>query len=293
MARLVVTGGGRGLGRLTALRLAALGHEVWLTARDAAAGQRTVDEARAATPGAKVRALPLDLASFASINACCDALLAEGAPLDVLFHVAGVMQQSPTRRLTGDGFEETLQVNALAPLLLTERLEPLLRGAPAARAVFVSSRLHRPDSRGAPVDFDFGDPNLARGYEHDRAYKNSKLAVLWVMGGFAARWASTPMTAHAVCPGFVPLTGAESTHGALRFMMRHVLPHLPFATSPEAAAESFVFMATDPAVAANPGHLWGERQVIEASADARDETKRARFLAWAREAVQLAPATTA
>jgi NAD(P)-dependent dehydrogenase (short-subunit alcohol dehydrogenase family) len=293
MARILLTGGGRGLGRLAALRLSALGHEVWLTARDPAAGQRTIDEARAATPGAAVRALPLDLGSFASIGACCDELLRGGAPLDVLFHVAGVMQQSPTRRLTADGFEETLQVNALAPLLLTERLEPLLRLSPASRAIFVSSRLHLPGSRGAPVDFDFADPNLARGYEHDRAYKNSKLAVLWVMGGFAARWAGTTLTSHAVCPGFVPLTGAESTHGALRFMMRHVLPHLPFATSPEVAAENLVFMATDPSVAANPGHLWGERHVIEASADARDETKRARFLAWAREAVRLGPAATA
>lgn len=289
MARIFLTGGGRGLGRLTALRLAALGHEVWLTARDVAAGQRVVDEALAMNPGAKVRALALDLASLDSINARCDALLSEGAPLDVLFHIAGVMQQSPTRRLTVDGLEETLQVNALAPLLLTERLEPLLRRAPVARAVFVSSRLHLPDSRGVPVDFDFDDPNLARGYQHDRAYKNSKLAVLWVMRGFAARWAGTSLSAHAVCPGFVPATGAASTHGVLHFMMQHVLPHMPFATSPEAAAESFVFMATDPAVAASPGGFWGERHLLEASADARDDAKQARFLTWARAAVRLPP----
>ncbi len=284
----LLTGGGRGLGRLTALRLAALGHEVWLTARDPAAGQRTVEAARAATPGAKVRCLPLDLASFASLNACCDAVLREAPEVDVLFHVAGVMQQSRTRRVTGDGFEETLQVNALGPLLLTERLEPLLAKAPQARAVFVSSRLHLPGSRGAPVDFDFGDPSLARGYQHERAYKNSKLAVLWVAFGFHARWAGAGPTAHAVCPGFVPMTAAESTHGAQRWLLRHVLPHLSFATSPEAAADNLVFMATDPAVAAQPGQFWGERRVLESSPESRDETKRARFWAWAREAVGLA-----
>lgn len=293
MARMLVTGGGRGLGRLTALRLAAAGHEVWLTARDAAAGARVVEEARRLTPGARVRCLPLDLASLASVKACGDALVREGQPLDVLFHVAGVMQQSPTRRVTADGFEETLQVNALAPLLLTERLEPLLREAPAARALFVSSRLHLPGSRGAPVDFDFADPNLARGYQHDRAYKNSKLAVLWVAFGFAARWAGSPLTAHAVCPGFVPKTAAESTRGALRFMMRHVLPHLPFATAPEAAVDSFVFMATDPSVAATPGRFWGERKVIASSPDSLDETERARFWAWAHEAAGFGPAAVA
>lgn len=289
----LVTGGGRGLGRLVALRLAAQGREVWLTARDAAAGARVVEEIHAASPGAKVRCLPLDLASLASVNACCDALLAEGRPLELLFHVAGVMQQSPTRRVTEDGFEETLQVNALAPLLLTERLEPLLRRAPAARAVFVSSRLHLPGSRGVSVDFDFADPSLARGYHPERAYKNSKLAVLWVAFGFAARWAGTSLSAHAVCPGFVPETAAASTHGLLKLVMKAVMPWMPFAVRASVAADNLAFVATDPSVAQQPGAFWGERRVLDASPDARDATKRARFLAWAREAVKLGPAAVA
>lgn len=287
MASVLLTGGGRGLGRLTAQTLAAAGHEVLLTARDPAAGQRAVEEIRAAVPAAKVRALTVELGSLASLATLCDGLLAEGRPLDVLFHVAGVMQQSPTRRVTKDGFEETLAVNALAPLFLTQRLEPLLRQAAAPRVVFVSSRLHLPGSRGAPVNFDFDDPHLERGYHPERAYKNSKLAVLWVASAFQRRWRGSALTAHTVCPGFVPETAAASTQGFQRFLLKYVLPWMPFARSATEAVDSFVFMATDPGVAGQPGLFWGEKKPLEASPEARDEAKSERFFTWAQHAAGL------
>ncbi|MDP1823545.1 MAG: SDR family NAD(P)-dependent oxidoreductase [Archangium sp.] len=273
---ILLTGGGRGLGRFTAQKLAEAGHEVLLTARDAAAGERAVDEIRAGSPRARVRALTLDLGSLASLRALTDSLLAAGQSLDVLFHVAGVMQQSPVRRVTVDGLEETLAVNALAPLYLTHRLEPLLSG----RAVFVSSRLHLPGSRGVPVHFDFDDPQLEHGYHPQRAYKNSKLAVLWVASAFTRRWAASARTAHAVCPGFVPETVAASTQGFQRFLMTHVLAHMPFARSPAEAVDSFVFMATDAGVARQPGLFWGEKQPLASSPESRDEAKSERFFAW-------------
>ena len=124
-----------------------------------------------------------------------------------------VMQTSPTRRLSGDGFEETLAVNVLAPFLLTGLLLPALERAPSARVVTVSSRLRLPGSRGEPVDFDFEDPQLEHGYDPDRAYKNSKLAALWFTYELQRRLAPRPITSNAVCPGFVPATAAASTRG--------------------------------------------------------------------------------
>ena len=283
MATILLTGGGRGLGRLTAQKLCAAGHEVLLTARDPAAGQRAVTGIMAAHPQAKVRALSVELSSLASLKTFCDSLLASGQALDVLFHVAGVMQLSPQRRVTVDGFEETLAVNALAPLYLTQRLEPLLR----QRVVFVSSRLHLPGSRGAPGNFDFDDPQLERGYGPERAYKNSKLAVLWVASVFHRRWRGGPLTSHVVCPGFVPETIAVSSRGFQSLLMKYVLPHMPFARSADEATDSFVFMATDPGVARQPGLFWGEQKPIESSPESRDETKADRFFAWGLRTVGL------
>lgn len=46
-------------------------------------------------------------------------------------------------------------------------------------------------------------------------------------------------------PGFVPTTAEASTSGAMRWLMAHVLPHMPSATRADAAADSFLFMALD------------------------------------------------
>lgn len=231
----------------------------------------------------------VDLGSLASIRAFAAGLSAAGTRVDVLFNCAGVLQQSPTRRTTSDGFEETLGVNTLAPYLLTHELWPAL-ARPGARVVNVSSRLHLPDSRGVPVRFDFEDPQLERGYQPDRAYKNSKLALMWVTHELARRAAGAGVTVNAVCPGFVPVTAAQSTHGAMRFFMKHVLRFMPFAASVEQAVDSFVFMALDASLDATSGGFFGEKQRLEPSPESRDLEKCARFWALAARLTGVDPA---
>ncbi|MFZ5443055.1 MAG: SDR family NAD(P)-dependent oxidoreductase [Myxococcota bacterium] len=275
MKTIVLTGGNRGLGRATVEQLARRGHRVVLTARDVAAGEAV---AKACGPNVSVRAL--DLSSLESVRRFARELLAEDVHLDVLFHNAGVMQQSPTRRTTKDGFEETLGVNVLAPFLLTRLLEPALERS-KARVVFVSSRLHKPGTRGKGAEFDFDDPQLERGYSPDRAYKNSKLAMLWVAFELDRRLAGRGVRVNGVCPGFVPATAAESTAGLKKWFMKHVLVHAPFAASVEQAVDSFCFMALDPSLEGVGGRFYGEQQALEPSADARDEAKAKRFWEYA------------
>ncbi len=282
MKTILVTGGNRGLGRATVELLASQGHRVLFTARDLTAGQQTLDSIRARHPSANLELHALDLASLASVRALATRL--QDLTLDVLFLNAGVMQQSPTRRLTSDGFEETIGVNVLGPFLLTRLLRPALERAPHARVVGVSSRLHLPGSRGVPVNFDFDDPMLERGYHPERAYKNSKLAMLWFLFELARRLPAH-VTANGVCPGFVPVTAAESTHGFQKWLMRNVLVHMPFAQSVDGAAQSFAFMATDPSLETVTGRFFGEQKQIDASPDARDEAKARRFWDWAEGVV--------
>jgi NAD(P)-dependent dehydrogenase (short-subunit alcohol dehydrogenase family) len=146
-----------------------------------------------------------------------------------------VLQTSPSRRVTADGLEETLAVNALAPFLLTRLLLPALERPDTARVGQRELTAAPARSRGKPVGFDFGDPQLEHGYNPDRAYKNSKLAVLWFTYELQRRLPPRAITANAVCPGFVPATAAASTSGAMHWLMAHVLPHMPFATSIDAA----------------------------------------------------------
>jgi NAD(P)-dependent dehydrogenase (short-subunit alcohol dehydrogenase family) len=148
---------------------------VVLVARTQAAAEAAAAEIRARNPGASVDPRAADLAWLAAIRALAAALVDDAGGIDVLFNIAGVLQTSPSRRVTADGLEETLAVNALAPFLLTRLLLPALERPDTARVVNVSSRLHLPGSRGKPVGFDFGDPQLEHGYNPDRAYKNSNL----------------------------------------------------------------------------------------------------------------------
>jgi 3-oxoacyl-ACP reductase-like protein len=94
----VITGANTGLGFESALRLAAAGARVVVTARTPAKAQSAVEALRAelgdAGAGAQLVALPLDLASLASVAAFPAALqraLGEGVAVDVLLNNAGVM----------------------------------------------------------------------------------------------------------------------------------------------------------------------------------------------------------
>jgi hypothetical protein len=161
-------------------------------------------------------------------------------------------------------------------MALTTALEPALAAAPSARVLTLTSRLHQPGSRGDAVDFAFDDPNLEHGYSPDRAYKNSKLAAIWVSNELNRRLPAT-VTADAICPGFVPTTAAAYTSGWQRFLLRHILPRLSFTTSVPQAAANVAWALDAPELAGSGGRYLLERQVAEPSKDARDSTKARRF----------------
>jgi NAD(P)-dependent dehydrogenase (short-subunit alcohol dehydrogenase family) len=276
---ILVTGGGRGLGRALVEHLVSLGHEVTFTVRSARAGDEVLSGLRAASARWHV----LDLSSFQGIRSFA-ARLEPDVRFNGVVHVAGILSPPRTRRLTLDGIEETLAVNALAPFVLTHALLDRFVTAPRpARVVNVTSRLHAPGTRGAEVSFDFEDPNMERGYDPERAYKNSKLALLWVTRGLAKKVAATHLGAHAVCPGFVPLTAAANVHGLQRFLLRYVLTKMAFATSVEAATKSLAFTALDPSLDGSTGGYWIDCQPALASEQARDMAAAERFWSWAEK----------
>jgi short-subunit dehydrogenase len=106
-----------------AKHFALLGHDVIVSARTPQACQSLVTSFQSHPRLSTIRALPLQLDSFRSVCQFRSQLTAIGVTqLDVLINSAAVMQRSLTRRMTEDGIEETLQVNALSLLLLTESL---------------------------------------------------------------------------------------------------------------------------------------------------------------------------
>lgn len=285
---ILLTGANRGLGLATACELARRGHALVVTARDEDKAKRTLAAIEAAAPGAWTRAALLDLASPESIRAFALQFLDEGCELDVVLHNAGILVPPETRRVTPDGIELTLMVNAVAPLLLTRLLLPAIKYP--GHVVGLASGLHKPGTRGDEVDFHFDDPQLERSYSSDRAYKNSKLALLWVLFELERRLGdAVGVHFDGVCPGFVPTTAAKDVHGPMRWMMRHVLPHMPFATSKERAAEALAVVATEQGFDGKGGRYFLLEREQAPSEDARDVGKAGSFWTLACEWMGLEP----
>ncbi|GAB6902128.1 SDR family NAD(P)-dependent oxidoreductase [Kineosporia succinea] len=125
----LITGAGRGIGHETARQLVALGHDVWIGARDAGRGQTAAQELGA-------RFVPLDVTDDASVAAALATIDQAQGRLDVLVHNAGVQEFGP---FDGPSALRTFDVNAVGIVRVTEAALPLLRRSQNPNVVTVSS----------------------------------------------------------------------------------------------------------------------------------------------------------
>jgi len=138
----LVTGASRGLGAAVAVELGKLGAHVVLTARTQGGLEETDDAIRAA--GSSATLLPLDLKEGEPVDAIGPSLFQRFGRLDILVHAAGVLGKlTPVSHLMPQDWAEALAVNLDAAVRLIRTCEPLLRQAPAGRAVFVTDRRAR------------------------------------------------------------------------------------------------------------------------------------------------------
>lgn len=167
----VVTGASSGIGYETALALAGAGARVVLAVRDPAKGAHTAETIATAHPGADLAVRVLDTARLASVRGFAEASRTDGAPIDLLILNAGIAAV-PRREESPDGFERQLATNYLGHFALAGLLLPILRPSPGTRIVAVASLAHR----SGEIRFD--DPHWREGYGPQKAYRQTKLAML-------------------------------------------------------------------------------------------------------------------
>ncbi len=257
----VVTGANRGIGRATAEGLGALGATLVLVTRRHADGveaaERIAKEGRAPRPDV----VEADLSSQAAVQRAAGEIRDRYPRLHVLVNNAGVVTRS--RQLTVDGIETQLAVNHLAPFLLTNLLLDQLRAGAPSRVITVSSTTHH----GAVIDFD--DLQSARAYDSAEVYAVTKLMNVLFTYELARRLQGTGVTANCLHPGAVatklladymrvPLVG-----GALA---------RTFGASPEAGADTVVYLAASPEVERVSGKYFSNRRQARSSPASYDET---------------------
>lgn len=137
----LVTGASRGIGRATALALAKRGVHVVATARSQGGLEELDDAIRAAT-GQGATLLPLDLVKEAEkLDALGPSLLERFGRLDLLVHAAGLLAKlTPVAHVMPRDWNESLAVNLSACWRLIRTADPLLRAAPAGRALVLTDR---------------------------------------------------------------------------------------------------------------------------------------------------------
>ncbi|MGW1617842.1 SDR family NAD(P)-dependent oxidoreductase [Streptomyces sp. NPDC002172] len=191
----LVTGGNAGIGYFVAEQLSATGATVVLGSRNPAKAEAATASIRSRVPGARVRAVRLDLADLPSLGAAVESLDVDH--LDAVVHNAGVALDAPPRRETGDGHELMFGTNHLGHFALTHRLLPLLSAAPAARVVTMGSFAARSER------LDLDDLQSRKDYRPKRAYGRSKLAQMYfgLELDRRLRAAGSPVASVVVHPG--------------------------------------------------------------------------------------------
>jgi short-subunit dehydrogenase len=186
-ATAIITGASRGLGAAIAHALAKEQMKLVLVARSAPDLERVAAELR--PTGREILVFPGDVTSRAALDALVATAEQTFGSIDVLVNNAGAVTSNPYHRLSWEEIDRVLQVDFVAPMLLTRLVLPsmLARG------------------RGHVVNIASLAGKVGLGYQE--AYCSSKAGLITFTASLRASYRGTGVSASVVCPGFVTSAG--------------------------------------------------------------------------------------
>ncbi|MDR7279598.1 SDR family oxidoreductase [Catenuloplanes atrovinosus] len=232
----IVTGGSRGIGRQTALRLAADGYAIVVVYVGKQAEAETVVK-EITTAGGRAIAVQADVAEEADVTAVFDAAEASFGGVDVVVNAAGIMVLAPIAEYDLDTLDRVHRVN--------------IRGA-----FVVSQQAARRVRNGGSI-INFSTSVIGLGLPGYAAYVASKGAVEAMTMVIAREMRGRDITVNAVAPG--PTATSFFFDGKDQATIDHMAkqPPLERLGTPEDAAEVVAFLA-------GPGR-WINGQVVRAN----------------------------
>jgi citronellol/citronellal dehydrogenase len=187
--RLMVTGGGSGIGRGVALETAGTGATVYVLGRT----DRTLRETAALASGARVVPHVCDIRDPAAVNQAFAAVEADGGPVQAVVHCAASVQYAPAHEITADAFAQVVNSTLLGSFNVLSRWGgALIRGGLDGVAVALTSAIA---SRGTP------------GVSHSAAGKAGTEALV---KSLAREWGPNGIRLNAVGPGFFPVERTQA-----------------------------------------------------------------------------------
>lgn len=222
----LVTGSSRGIGRATALRLAAMGADLAINYRTDAAG---AEESRAAVAslGRRTGAFAADVSKEEDVSRLFREIEEALGPVAVLVNNAGTTYDRLLIQMTLEQFESVLRTNLHSAFLCTKAaLRPMIK-ARWGRIINVAS-----------ISGIMGQAGQAN-------YAASKAGLIALTKSTAREVATRGITANVVAPGFVPTELTSTVNAQLRDYMLSVTPLGRFGTVEEIAAAVTFFCAPE------------------------------------------------
>ena len=244
---IVLTGATSGLGLAAAERLAKMGAHLTLVARDEKKAQKVVQRIQRNTGNENIEIEIADLASIKQVHALADRLLNKKRPIDVLINNAGALINP--RQTTSEGLEKSFALLLLSPFTLTERLQPLLKQASAARVVnVVSGGMYT-----QKLDIDDLQNNRGK-YSGSTAYAKAKRGLVVVTEQWAERWEEEGIVVNSMHPGWANTPGVESSLPVFHRFTKALL------RTPAQGADTIVWLAAADEADEISGQLFLDRE---------------------------------
>ena len=234
----VVTGGGRGIGRAVAVRLANEGANVAITYRsNDASAEEVAEEVRAA--GALCEIFKGDVASPEDVDALFKGVGEALGQAEILVNNAGLTRDNLMMRMKEREFDEVLRTNLKGTYLCTRAaLRPMLR-ARWGRIVNVSSVVGLVGNAG------------------QANYAASKAGIIGLTKSVAREVAQRGITANVVAPGYVETELTRNLTEEVKNQIRGQVPAGRFAEAEE-VAEVVAFLAGEGA-----GYVTGQTVAVD------------------------------
>jgi NAD(P)-dependent dehydrogenase (short-subunit alcohol dehydrogenase family) len=229
----LITGGGNGIGRATAMAFAARGAKVVVVDRDAAAGEATAGAIR--QQGGEARFIVADVTKAADVQAYVKAALEAFGRIDCFFNNAGIEGKvAPLTETDEAVFDQIMAVNVKGVFLGLRQVLPVMVRQGSGAVVNTASVAGLVGNPGMPV------------------YSASKHAVIGLTKSASAEVARDGVRINAVCPGPVDTRMIHSVQAQLdpanpeaaEARYKESLPTGRY-TTPEEIANMVVFLCSD------------------------------------------------
>jgi 3-oxoacyl-[acyl-carrier protein] reductase len=179
----IVTGGGRGIGRATALELASLGADIVIAELDRAGAERTATEVE--KQGRRAVVIQTDVTKRADLAAMVEQTRSALGRIDVLVNNAGIYRAAAALDVTEEHWDAIMTINAKAVFFASQAVLPVMIAQKRGSIVNLASMAGKIGSK----------TNLP--------YNASKAAVVSMTKSLALAHAADGIRVNCVCPGFV------------------------------------------------------------------------------------------